>query len=326
MDIPNTSATYLYDDNLLNQNHGGGSNSDINFTNEDEELINHILLKTNKQGLNRGWNDKNELLIVSVGENAASYKYMHEKSAMICTTIHNTFKIILIVCSSLLSVMTSLPDTYTCTYEGFMIVRYTFTYLVTLFSVLLHFLQYSYLSERHSRAAGEFNIIYHDIQQQMCLYRRDRYIAFRYISKIMKKYDSLVMSSPDINKYVLNEFKKKFVDANINISDIAKKLQKIDIINEDDNNNNNSRHNTNSISENTNTDNTGINGINGINMSVINRNKDVSLNNTTFVITGDITDNDLNNCEGRHLKELRSRFFKENSTYEYFRFLQNEND
>lgn len=298
MEIP-SGPTYMYDDNILNPNketEDGYTSSNI----EDEELINNILLKTNKQGINRGWNNHNENLIVSIGENATSYKYMHEKSAEICMTINNTFKIILIVCSSLLTVMTSIPDSNFS--SGFVITRYIFTYFVTLFSVLLHFLQYAYLSDKHNNAAAEFAIIYHDIQQQMCLYRRDRYIAFRYLSKTLKKYDSLIMMSPRINKFVFDNYKKRFANTNVNIPDIIKKIQKINIIHETHENDDNGTKSESSGGSSAN-DRQGV-----------------------FCIRGDITDNDLENINAKHIKELRSRFFKENSTYEYMRFLHNEND
>jgi hypothetical protein len=350
MDIGSTSVTYMYDDNILNPNPSGVNISDdINKINEedDDELINNILFKTNKQSINRGWNDKNETLIISIGENAASYKYMHERSAEICNTIHNIFKITLIICSTLLTVITTTPEASIS--FSLVIVRYVFTYLVTLLSVLLHFLQYAYISERHNQAAAEFGIIYHDIQQQMCLYRRDRYIAFKYLSKILKKYDTLIMISPRINSYVLRQFKKTFVSSNTSIPEIAKKIQKIDIIselhlgnssnsnksnNDNDNGNINCDNSSSGSSEGnnefqinskgpiSNMNSSNINSSN-INSSNINSNQ---INMNSFMIHGDITDNDIEYCNPQNIKKLRERFFKENATYEYMRFLHNENE
>jgi hypothetical protein len=45
-------------------------------------------------------------------------------------------------------------------------------------------------------------------------------------------------------------------------------------------------------------------------------------NGSPFTINGDINDDDVNRCNSAQIKELRLRFFKENSTYEYLRFLQ----
>ena len=44
-------------------------------------LADDVLHKADLMRLNNGWNDKNERIIISVGENAASYKWMHEKCA-----------------------------------------------------------------------------------------------------------------------------------------------------------------------------------------------------------------------------------------------------
>lgn len=308
-DIPSTNVTYMYDDDILNPNKDIEKLQD----DDDEELINNIISKTNKQSLNRGWNDNNETLIISIGENAASYKYMHERSGYICNTIHNVFKISLIVCSTFLTVLTTTPQENMA--HSVIILRYIFTYVVTLLSVLLHFLQYAYMSERHNQAAAQFGMIYHDIQQQMCLYRRDRYIAFKYLSKILKKYDSLIMISPKINPYVMRQFKKTFKNSETSIPEIAKKIQKIDIISEM----NTSQSGSGSGS------NISVNGENDKSFQVNSRSIPM-VNVNSFMINGDITDNDIECCKPQNIKKLRERFFKENATYEYMRFLHNEND
>lgn len=313
-DIPSTNVTYMYDDDILNPNK---PLDDINDDEgDDEELINNIISKTNKQSLNRGWNDKNETLIISIGENAASYKYMHERSAQICNTIHNVFKIALIICSTLLTVLTTTPQDNLS--YSVIIFRYILTYIVTLLSVLLHFLQYAYMSERHNQAAAQFGIIYHDIQQQMCLYRRDRYIAFKYLSRVLKKYDSLIMISPRINPYVLKQFKKTFTNSDISIPEIAKKIQKIDIISEMNTNKQNKNNGTSNSS-----DYSSENGENDKSFQVNMKSTPII---NSFMINGDITDNDIECCNPQNIKKLRERFFKENATYEYMRFLHNEND
>ena len=318
MYIPNTSIVYSYDDDLLPNNSINKEGGD------DDEAFNNIILKTKKQNINKGWNDKNEMLIISIGENASSYKYMHERSSEICQTMHKIFKITLIIASTLLTVLTTAPESNNV--NSLVILRYIITYMVTLLSVLLHFLQYGYLSERHNQAVSEFSKIYHDIQHQMCLYRRDRHIAYEYLSKILKKYDTLIMISPSVNRYVLNHFKKTFTTNEISIPEISKKIQKINIIEELPVNNSNSNSNSGNGSGNGNGNGSGSGGGGSggiVDSDSDNNSKSIHIN--TFTINGDITDNDIECCNPKNIKKLRERFFKENSTYEYMRFLNNEN-
>jgi len=300
MDIPNTNIVYQYDGELNAREYDNGSNVDIESN--EEEILKEILLKSNKQNINKGWNDKNENILISIGENCTSYKYMHDRSAQICYRTHKIIKIILIVFSTLLSAMTSVPNSYTCSSGYVTIVMYILTYVVTLLSVLMHFLQNENKGISHTRAASEFSKLYHDIQQQMCLYRRDRIIAFKFLSKIFKTYDSLIVTSPEINESVFNEFKRKFASCKIDLNSIANKMQKIDIISED---------NIGGTDETTRDNTIRVRG--GIEL-------------TNLKIDGDITDKELNTCNPQNIKELRARFFKENATYEYMRFLHNEID
>lgn len=62
--------------------------------------------------LTNGWNDKNERIVISIGENAASYKWMHEKSAIHYALYHRVFGILLIVFSTALSAESILPTDY----------------------------------------------------------------------------------------------------------------------------------------------------------------------------------------------------------------------
>jgi hypothetical protein len=286
MDIPNTNVVYAYDDELMSTD-----KMDEKTDDDNEEILKEIISKSKKQNINKGWNDKTENIIISIGENAISYKYMHERSARLCNRIHNTIKVILITFSTLLSVITTFPDFYYTT-----ILKYILTYIVTLLSVLMHFLQHANKAIHHKKAAAEFSKLYHDIQQQMCLYRRDRIIAFKFLSKIFKTYDSLNVTSPEIHSLVLNNFKKKFINSQINIENVINKMQKIDIIDEENDVDNNQ-------------------------FKISSRDVNIDLK-----IDGDITDIELNKCNPQNIKDLRTRFFKENATYEYMRFLNNEID
>lgn len=300
------------------------------------EKMSVIQYKTDLMQLTNGWNDKNERIIISIGENAASYKWMHERCANFYRVIQKIMSIILIVFSTGLSAETLLTSDSNETYM--LVLQKIFTYVVTLISVLQNFLKYEELNQRHLIYASDFNQLYHDIQKEMCLYRRDRKNATEYVTDILKRYDSLIVNGPNITTRVIQAFKKTFKDSDIIAPDIADKIQKIEIINEpkhqvnehaqtsiknlkmkqqnsidinnnNSNNNNNNNNNSNSISN--------YNNTNMCNLQQI---------HNAFQIHGDITDNDIQNANHVELKDLRKKFLKEKQNFEYQRYMQHTLD
>lgn len=232
--------------------------------------------------INNGWNDKNENIIISIGENSASYKWLHEKTAYHYQLLNKILTIFMIIFSSFLTVETIIPV------ENFPIeiTRRLITYIITVLSVVNNFLNYEKLSEQHLAASVQFSTLYHDIQQQMCMYRQDRQNAIKYVSNTLKKYDSLILIGPQISTKVLSNFKNKFQNSDISIPDIADKIKKIEVINEE------------VLYDNINKDDKNLNISN--------------LNNihTAFKVTGDISDNDCKNIDKKTIKEYMSEYEK----------------
>jgi hypothetical protein len=214
------------------RNNRNYKNDRIDRNDKNENVIDYVDKKIDLIVLNNGWNDKNETLIVSIGENAASYKWMHEK----CNTkyvFYNKFlNIIIIIFNTVLTTQTFI----TTESDLVSLSKKIFIYIVTLLSVINNFLKFEELSINHLNAIKQFSELYHNIQQQMCMYRKDRLIASIYIKEVIKQYDSLIVTCPDISPNILNEFKKKFQNTDISIPDIADKIQKIDIITNPTNN------------------------------------------------------------------------------------------
>lgn len=285
-----------------------------NHTNHTDE----VLHKAEIMRLNNGWNDKNERIIISVGENAASYKWMHERCSVQHKFIYNILSILLIILSTSLTAETIFPDTSACSSDlTFDIIRRIIVYIVNVISVLLTFLKSEEMSERHLSASNSFSNLYHDIQQQMCMFRRDRVNATKYVSECLKQYDSLVINNPDISSRILKTFKSTFKNSDISLPDIADKIQKIEIISEDvlvDNGDNKMKTKIKSLSKPEVT-------LNQQNRSIQNCNNLAQIHNA-FQIHGDISDRDLQNINPVELKELRAKFLQQKSDYEYQRFLQ----
>lgn len=199
------------------------ANDNNNFNNAT------IPSKLNNMNINNSWNDKNERLVVSIGENAAAYKWMHEKNATRLKSFHKFMNIAMVVFNTGLSAQTIIPQGETRN-EAITIVSQVFIYIVTLISVLANFLKYEELAAKHSNFAMKFSELYHEIQQQMCMYRKDRHQATQYIQDTLKRFDEIVVSAPTIDNAIITQFKSTFKDSKTAVPSIVDRLDNIEII------------------------------------------------------------------------------------------------
>ena len=284
-------------DNLsVNKNEDENININKNNENENEnetEIENEIYKKLDVLLLNNGWNDKNEKFIVSIGENSASYKYMHEKISKSYIIIDNIIKIFITITSILIS-----ADSFINIFEmndTVIILNKIITFLLAIISIVYNFLNYAQLSSDHTHSASSFGLLYHDIRNIMCLYRKDRPNAVKYIQHSIKQYDHLEVSGPNIPNYILNQFKKTFKNTDISIPDIADKIQKIDIIVEPNKINEHSQLN---------------------NSFILNNQSNLSQINDSFKIDGDLSETDFinsnNKTKNKLLEYQLKRFMNDN--------------
>ncbi len=277
-----------------------------------------ILQKLDLININNGWNDNNEKIIISIGENCASYKWMHENCAVYHKCINILMNLLSIIFTSFLTAETFVKDD--ASDENIIIIRKTITYLLSVISLLQNFLNSEMLNSKHIHASNEFSKLYHDIQQQMCRFRRERKNATKYVSECLKHYDSLVINNPDINNFVLYKFKKIF--GNNNVPSIEDRFNKIEIITEQTYQNKSKKGSSSDLGS----GDLGSGG--GENYTTLNVIKNVNNNlsniNNIYKINGDISDNDLKKIDSIELK----RFNEHKLRYEYNRFLQHsdEND
>jgi hypothetical protein len=282
-----------------------GGDDDINVENEKSNCDN-ILQKLDLININNGWNDNNEKIIISIGENCASYKWMHENCAMYHKCINMLINLLSIIFTSFLTAETFVIDSVSN--DNIIIVRKTITYLLSVISLLQNFLNSEMLNIKHIHASNEFSKLYHDIQQQTCRFRRERKYATKYVSECLKHYDSLVVNNPDINNIILYKFKKTF--GNHNVPSIEDRFNKIEIITE---------QTCQTYQTKKNDDKLGV-----FDTKTFNLNNNLSNINNIYKINGDISDNDLKKIDSIELK----RFNEHKLRYEYNRFLQHsdEND
>jgi hypothetical protein len=206
--------------------------------------------------LNNGWNERNEQLLVSIGHNAYIYKKIHHK-------VHRHFKFFNYIYTFLLVVLNGGLSTqaifYSSSIESDPSIQKTLIIISTLLTFIYNFLRLQEKDTQHSQYSKSFSELYHDIQNQMCMYRKDRSNAIKYVFRILKKYDHLTIAGPNIPFYVhykleqlydLGKFKT------IHTDETETDNAKIDIITEhskshpnnndnNDNNNNNNNNNNN---------------------------------------------------------------------------------
>ena len=318
-----------YQNETDNQNETGDQNeTDGENDMNNSERASDVLSKAGLIQINRGWNDKNERMIISIGENAASYKWMHERSSGYHKVINNTTNLVLIVLSAILSADTIVPNICQSGDSVIYILRLTIVYLITFTSIVQNFSKSQEMSEKHSAAALQFSQLYHNIQQQMCRFRRDRAIASTYVSDCLKRYDSLVINNPDINGFILWRFKNTFRNTDIAFPDIADRIQKIEIITESSPPTHSSKNinvNAQQVYQKDNELNRTSIDTHNENMSIRNCNNLNTIYNA-FQIHGDISDRDLQNINSVELRELRNQFLKQKLDYEYQRFLQHNTE
>jgi hypothetical protein len=260
--------------------------------NTHNETLN-IQQKINTQLLTNGWNNNNEQLCITIGENCASFKWMHEQSVLYYQFLNTFYNIILIIFTTGLSADITITQTDTND-----IFRKIFIYIVNILTVIGNFIQLSSKIEKHQLAIKDYSKMYNDIKYQMCLYRRDRINAEKFLSNIIKKSDDLQIQSPTISYYILHKFKQKFNNNSIQVPNIADNIQKIDVITE--NSKEQPLQTTRSLKQN------------------------VGNLHNVVKIHDDILDNDTKNIPNDDLVKIQKNFVKKKIEYELNRFFQND--
>jgi hypothetical protein len=171
--------------------------------NSDNE---RVLNKLEILALNNGWNDKNEKLIVEIGYNCSIYKTLHKETSTYYKRSHKIINITLLVLSVFLttdSILNVLRD------DIVIIIQRIVFFFITIISILNNFLKFAESSEQHLQAANFYNMMYNDIRNTLCIYRKDRINAVSYIKEILKEYDQLEISSPDVKDTFIKKIEKK---------------------------------------------------------------------------------------------------------------------
>lgn len=204
--------------------------NDENSTKSSTEQI--VSNKLNILLFNNGWNDKNEKLIIGIGYNSDVYKKLHKTTASFYKRVNKGLNISILILSIFLttdSIINLLQDDIS------LIIQKLILFIVTIISIVNSFIKYGELSEQHLQSANSFSLVYNDIRNVMCIYRKDRMNAVKYIQKIIKEYDSLEISSPDIPSRYIKEMENKIKKENINGISLNK-FREIEVVISNDSN------------------------------------------------------------------------------------------
>lgn len=193
-----------------------------------EEIREVKLNKLDILVLNNGWNSKNEKLIVDIGYNAGIYKQLHEQTAKRYNYYHKILSLSLLIFSIFLSAdsILNLLNSYILT-----IIQKIIIFIIAIISILNNFLKYGENAKDHAQSAGLFNVVYNDIRNTMCIYRKDRYNAVKYIQTIIKQYDHLEVNAPEVPSSLIKKMEIKIKnDTKLKNINMPNQFQEIEIM------------------------------------------------------------------------------------------------
>jgi len=174
---------------------------------EKDEYIN---VKLKKIENNNSWSGETELIAAEVGEKAQGYVWMHNRNASYLTdwdTRYSNAEIILSILTG-----TSVFTTINNCQELSLITLVTgiVIYMTAVVRAIHQNRKYPERASAHRLSASKYSEIYHSVQKQLALYRRDRENAKDYINWITEKFDTLLLSSPGMDDAIREEYLTKF--------------------------------------------------------------------------------------------------------------------
>lgn len=275
-------------------------NSDASTETKDNQVLNKLDILL----LNNGWNDKNEKLIVDIGYNCGIYRQLHEESARYHKRLNKGLNLSLVIFNVFLttdSIISLLKEDLLLIFQKIII------FIVTILSLLINFLKYGELSEQHIQSSKSFNVIYNDIRNMMCIYRKDRMNAIKYIQATLKAYDHLEISSPEIPTKFLKkvELKLKTDDKFKNIHMPNGQLKEIEVMTDKNDENNELESNISTTLS---------------NKFKINNMQNIQQIHECFKINGELSEND--NITISDLENYRKKGIDLQTQYEFNRFMR----
>lgn len=282
--------------------------------------------------MNNGWTDFNEESMIKLGGKCAAYKWMHQKTYFYLNIISAIINTIILITSTSLSVETTVfvnnfsngtVSGSESQSNGLDIFKIVGIYLVTILTTISNFFKFDESSANHKNQCIKYLELYQGIQQEMSVYRRDRKNAQEYISSTNSKYDSLILTGPDVSSFVMNMYKREFGEGKIDT------IEPIQV---------NDQEETSDVPGTVVVDT--INTANTVDIEIEARQEEVSRRidpldklagitpnvslgdiDACMKLTGDITDKNVEDMDNDVIKKLNEYWIDKRSKYEYERFL-----
>lgn len=143
---------------------------------------------------NNSWTDDGEKLVTSIGNEISNYRKTHEGFVEYNKSISNTFNVIFIILTVLLSTLTTIESNEDTKFS-LDIVRYSSTYLLTVLSLIYNFFSFEENAAKHSEAAKKYSKLYNKIMEQISYNRPERIDARIFIPAIQKDFINIRQDS-----------------------------------------------------------------------------------------------------------------------------------
>lgn len=218
----------LQNDLLRRQQHLNLKQKELDF---QEKKIKRI---KDKIKANKSWNSQIELMAKELGEQAAAYNWMHEKSAHNCYLLGLAFTVTEIILSTLVGggVMSTISDSLD--YLWVKIICGVIVWAVAIITGIQENLNYSGQSIEHKKAACNFANLYHTTKEELSKYRKNRPKADTFIKSNHMLFDCLVSAGPEISDHVMKQYLAKAQGSGASIpSIVSNRVDEIEIKHDD---------------------------------------------------------------------------------------------
>jgi hypothetical protein len=152
------------------------------------------------------WNKQIESFVIKTGNMAAMHMHLHEHASKLWGNLSKAISLLAILLNTTISCSAIFGDVNNK--PVLQLTQNILIYFGTLLSVFVKFSNYDERCVLHKTFAKQYSELYHLVQNQMLLERNDRTSANEFIEQIIKCFDDLSISSPDIPMYIHSKYNK----------------------------------------------------------------------------------------------------------------------
>jgi hypothetical protein len=208
------------------------SNINSDITPDSESTINPVIRGEFED--NNTWNSDLEKMAKEIGENAASFKWMHDFEANLFTILNHCFGLCAVIFGALTIITSGMlaMDKYN-DLDSIFILNLGLSAIATIFAGLKQFLPWNSLITKHNNAGVRYHSLMNRVRIQLALYREDRLSGKVFVEDIMRELNILYATSPGIHWPTSRTFSLRFRNKSIAKPDMISGVSPIHIRKED---------------------------------------------------------------------------------------------